>query len=313
MPRRPTAFRPEALRLEDRQLLSARSGPPLARPPSPPPPIVSLSALPPVVSHQADSATILVNRGGPDGPTGTLQVRVVTVPSPGVGVNLPAVDRTVTFADGEGEQRIAIPIHAGAPNPGEVDVALAILPVSGQPDVQILDPTILRIKASDDVTPPMITGSRRTRQGVELTFSEPMDPAGVQDVRNFHLWEDTGLPTFANSSTLDAITGGILNIGTPFAKKTAGPPKPIPLRAAIYDPATLTVTLIPTRPISTSMLTVTKGFAQGNRSQAAAPLPPIADAANNEIEHFTVGVSPGRPPRLPGNPAGGRAMALMHR
>ena len=56
---------------------------------------------------------------------GSLQVEVTTDPSsPYVGVNVGAVDQTVTFADGQSQATLTVPILAGAPNPGEVDVYL---------------------------------------------------------------------------------------------------------------------------------------------------------------------------------------------
>ena len=35
-----------------------------------------------------------------------------------------AVDQTVTFANGQSQVAVTVPILAGAPNPGEVDVNL---------------------------------------------------------------------------------------------------------------------------------------------------------------------------------------------
>ena len=49
--------------------------------------------------------------------------------SPAVGVNVGAVDQTVTFADGQSQATLTVPILAGAPNPGEVDVNLTITPI----------------------------------------------------------------------------------------------------------------------------------------------------------------------------------------
>ena len=90
---------------------------------------------------------------------GTLQVQVATDPSsPAVGVNLPAVNQTATFA-ARGDQTVTsvtIPTTAGAPNPGEVDVNLTITPIDPPTGVTVQGgPLELRILA------PM----RRLRQG----------------------------------------------------------------------------------------------------------------------------------------------------
>ena len=63
---------------------------------------------------------------------GRLKVQVTTDPaSPAVGVNVGAVDQTVTFANGQMSTAVTVPILSGAPNPGEVDVNLTISPVAG--------------------------------------------------------------------------------------------------------------------------------------------------------------------------------------
>ena len=110
------------------------------------------------VVQQGGEATVWLRRRSTAGP---LQVQVTTDPSsPAVGVNLPAVNQTVTFGGQSsiGDQNFAsvtIPTDAGAPNPGEVDVNLTITPIDPPPGATVQgQPLELRIMAAgcDDPT-----------------------------------------------------------------------------------------------------------------------------------------------------------------
>ena len=82
-----------------------------------------------MVGQQDGVATVVLTRSDN---MGKLQVQVTTDPSsPGVGVNVGAVDQTVTFANGQIAAAVTVPILSGAPNPGEVDVNLNITSVDG--------------------------------------------------------------------------------------------------------------------------------------------------------------------------------------
>ena len=90
-----------------------------------------------VVTQQDGEATVTLSLSQPG--TGRLQVQVTTDPSsPAVGVNVGAVDQTVTFANGQFEAAVTVPILSGAPNPGEVDVNLTISSVDPPPDLTYL-------------------------------------------------------------------------------------------------------------------------------------------------------------------------------
>ena len=135
---------------------------------------------------------------------GTLQVQVATDPSsPAVGVNLPAVNQTATFAAG-GDQTVTsvtIPTNAGAPNPGEVDVNLTITPIDPPPGLAVQGgPLELRIVAP--TAPPRIIGVAGTSDAIELTFSKPMNPVQASKVHNFAV--------LADSTTILPPKGGIL-------------------------------------------------------------------------------------------------------
>ena len=128
---------------------------------------------------------------------GPLQVQVATDPSsPAVGVNLPAVNQTVTFAGGRSfteDQTLAsvtIPTNAGAPNPGEVDVNLTITPIDPPTGVTVQGgPLELRILAPDATTPPRIIGVAGTPDGIQLMFSKPMNPVQASNVHNYAVRE----------------------------------------------------------------------------------------------------------------------------
>ena len=86
-----------------------------------------------VVGQQDGEATVWLTRSDN---RGRVQVQVKTDPSsPAVGVNVGAVDQTVTFANGQSGAAVTIPILSGAPNPGEVDVNLTITPIDRSPNV----------------------------------------------------------------------------------------------------------------------------------------------------------------------------------
>ena len=138
-PRR--AVRVDALELEGRLLLSALPVP-IAATTTQKPSIAQLiqsvgfvgtptpgtSQVTQIVTQQAGTATVTLLETGKIGP---LQVEVRTDPSsPAVGVNVGAVDQIVTFPEGQTEATLSVPILAGAPNPGEVDVTLTATPVN---------------------------------------------------------------------------------------------------------------------------------------------------------------------------------------
>jgi hypothetical protein len=99
-----------------------------------------------------------------------------------VGVNVGAVDQTVTFADGQIDAAVTVPILSGAPNPGEVDVNLTISSVAGSPQIMTTGPLELRILASDANVPPQVVSTQGKPHGIVLTFSKPMNPVEASNV-----------------------------------------------------------------------------------------------------------------------------------
>jgi hypothetical protein len=207
------------------------------------------------VVQQGGEATVFLwgNTGG-----GPLQVQVATDPSsPAVGVNLPAVNQTVTIPggrssreDGQNFASVTIPTNAGAPNPGEVDVNLTITPIDPPTGVTVQGgPLELRILAPDATTPPMIIGVAGTPDGIQLMFSKPMNPVQASNVQNYAVRE-TYTTISGNDDFLDSTPLQILSPGGVGGTTTSYSGKSVPLRSASYDPADFTVTLIPKRKLS---------------------------------------------------------------
>jgi hypothetical protein len=182
--------------------------------------------------------------------TGPLQVQVATDPSsPAVGVNLPAVNQTVTIAGGQNVASVIIPTNVGAPNPGEVDVNLTITPIYPTANIAVQDSLELRILAPDATTPPMIIGEAKNPDGIVLMFSKPMNPVQASNVHNYKVRE-----TWTTSSANDPVGATLfwfLSPDTPLGGVTVSKhAMTVPLRSAIYDQADFTVTLIPKRRLS---------------------------------------------------------------
>ncbi len=233
-----------------------------------------------------------------------MQAEVKTDPSsPAVGVNVGAVDQTVTFTFDHPQAIVSVPILAGAPNPGEVDVTLTATPVNPPTPVTVMGPLVLRILASGPSIPPTITAEQGTPQGIVLTFSKPMDPARASNVNNYAVRS-----SYATSSVFGGSLGFYL-----FGYQNHIFRHSVPLRAAVYDPATNSVTLIPRRRLPYyTQITVTQGSGSKQSSRPGhpsdAPLG-LTDVAGNPINggstpgKFSVVVTTGNPqPVTTGNP-----------
>jgi hypothetical protein len=235
---------------------------------------------------------------------GPLQVQVATDPSsPAVGVNLPAVNQTVTIPGGrsfrEGGQSFAsvtIPTNAGAPNPGEVDVNLTITPIDPPTGFTVQGgPLELRILAPDANTPPRIIGVAGTPDGIQLMFSEPMNPVQAANVHNYAVrgtyTTSSGKDDFLSSSPLQFLSPDATLGGT----KTSISTKSVPLRSATYDPADFTVTLVPKRKLTYFASVVVTPGSPAKTSAAlrdrSSPAQGLTDLDGNAINQ---GVKPGK-------------------
>ena len=237
------AFRPVASPLEGRLLLtSLHALPPAPAPSITPAPAFTITprasfvgagsdifSLMPSVNYSkivpqgASTATIFVQAYGGSPSSGPVTVRVTTDPSsPAVGVNVGAIDQTVTF-DVQSRVAVNVPIIAGAPNPGVVNVRLYLTPV--EPTDTGIDgsPFNLSIWATNPAGPPRVLTASTIPQGLAVTFSKPMNPIGASNVRNYAVHRMTSIPTSGFLGTTELV----------------------PLKSATYDPATYTVTLVP--------------------------------------------------------------------
>jgi hypothetical protein len=258
-----------------------------------------------VVTQQDGEATVSLSGYIQPG-TGTLQVVVATDPSsPAVGVNVVAVDQAVTFANGASQATVTVPILAGAPNPGEVDVDLTITPIDPPPDLSTSGPLELRILASDAILPPKIVSVQGAPQGIVLTFSKPMDPVGASNVNNYavrwtSLHSKFNLLSQGNFNFLGPASL-LLPAGTPISSSSGS----VRLKSARYDPATNSVTLVPKRKLAYSAdIIVTQGHqtkVSGRPGHQSNPGPGLTDLEGNPINGDTTpgkfGIAVGRETR----------------
>ena len=221
-----------------------------------------------MVGQQDGAATVVLTRNHN---SGRLQVQVTTDPSsPAVGVNVGAVDQTVTFANGQMDAAVTVPILSGAPNPGEVDVNLTISSVAGSRQIMTAGPLELRILASDATIPPQIVSTQGKPDGIVLTFNKPMNPVEASNVNNYAVsWTTTHFK-------YDDLGLFALFCGPAWSDGATSSSGSVRLKSAQYDPATNSVTLIPKRKLTYSGstgITVT----QGHPAKTSGPARPAVE------------------------------------
>jgi hypothetical protein len=183
---------------------------------------------------------------------------------------------------------VTVPILPGAPNPGEVDIALTITPINPPPHLSISTPMVLRIFTSDAALPPKVVSAQGTPQGIVLTFSKPMDPAGASYVNNYAVQAWSVKTHTTNSLLANAAFYGTLGVVQLGPAASTSSVQAVRLKSAQYDSATHTVTLVPQRRLTyKGQLTVTQGPAA--RSAAGPrhhphPSPRLTDVEGNPID-----------------------------
>ena len=145
----------------------------------------------------------------------------------------------------------------------------------------------LTIVPRPDRIPPEVVSSSRSPQGITLTFSKAMDPAGVEDVNNYSV---NGNP---NATPMPPPAAGPIPLhgdpatGSPSTTDGgSSSAQPLALKSAVYDPTTRTVTLTPTDPLA-----VLGGYIVLVRSEHSAwqPSPtdtrPLTDLQGNALRY----------------------------
>jgi len=165
---------------------------------------------------------ILSVGSGPDGRTVERVVRTTGAKRS----TLPIVPVAGNYRFAPGQTSLTIPIRLNprfVPPNGNTDVAVMIYDPTAKKSYSYYSATVrLDIIASFDQIPPKVIGSSRTPGAITLTFSKPMNPATTEDLTNYEVHG----PNYVL------------------------PPEP--LKSAVYDPATQTVTLTPTAPLTQS-------------------------------------------------------------
>ncbi|HWE38133.1 MAG TPA: hypothetical protein VG406_16300 [Isosphaeraceae bacterium] len=171
---------------------------------------------------------------------------------------------------------------------------LAAAPLRAHPSFPILPATVVvatpapqgvaMTEPSSQPPGPTVTAASVTRAGIVLTFSEPMDPATVANARNYTVQDITLRPLGAG----DLVTGVLYDLGIRSAAHNVGA---VRLRAATYDPTTLSVKLVPTRPLMKGDVYTVSGRTTVDTSPHGSAARPLTDLAG---EPLVVNVSTGR-------------------
>lgn len=200
----------------------------------------------------------------------------LSLPLAVAGQHYTPIHEVVTFAEGEEAKTVAVPLIAGAEGPGE-----RILPIYVTPASPGVLGTSASLKLVDrlDVTPPSIVGARlvgpRDGGGIELTFSEPMDPASVANPANYAVSENSHRPNTLDFASF-LLSGSV-----------EGHSAKVKITSATYDPAARTVTLASARPLKASaQYSVTSPQPRRSGRGRSAPLieaAKLTDASGNPI------------------------------
>jgi hypothetical protein len=216
------------------------------------------------VSQQASSFDVTLGRDASNGRHNLLNVPLSvnfsaslgSTTSAGDRIALPAsasntftpVSESITFPAGVAIETVRIPVNPGATNPGLVPIELSVS--AAAPGVSLVSDgggvpsAVVYLVTGPAALPPPPAGMTnahlivqgKTVSGIAITFSRPMASSSVENVHNY-----------AVTKPGPAVTDWL-------SRQSAVLPSPVPLKAALYDPTTYTVTLIPEKPLKTSVL-----------------------------------------------------------
>jgi hypothetical protein len=163
---------------------------------------------------------------------------------------------------------------------------LAVSPLRAYPTVPVLSSGVvasvismsLPVVSAISTQPPgpTVTAANVTRAGLVMTFNEPMDPATVANVRNYTVQDTTLRPLNAG----DLVTGALYQVGI---RPTGHRRGPVRLRAADYDPATLSVTLVPVKPLKKGDVYTVNGRTTVETSPHGSSAQPLTDLAGEPL------------------------------
>ncbi len=154
---------------------------------------------------------------------------------------------------------------------------------------------VLRILASDTSLPPKIIAEEGTPQGIVLAFNKPMDPAAASNVHNY-LVRATSTSTKVNAflEPIDILTLP-LHMDSSISTSNSSFTQTVPLRAAEYDPATNSVTLVRKRKLNyADSITVTQGSAMKRSSRPGHPTDAPSGVTDVEGNPINAGSNPGK-------------------
>ena len=167
---------------------------------------------------------------------------------------------------------VDVPIHSGAPNPGLVPIALS---VESQPRTRAWSQYHGVSRGGPDDVPPSILYVHMIKRGIAITFSKPMAPATVTNIRNYAV-------KFSPIAEVQPCRLGGCR-PDPDARQHVAT---IALKRAVYDPATNTVILIPKVSLSSASGTFQISSPASLSSKRANPhkAQPLTDAQGNVID-----------------------------
>ena len=160
------------------------------------------------------------------------------------------LNTSVTLQPGVTSQTVELPIVVQAPLPSLVPIQITVSPKSRPRNQAVL---MVDLASAQQLVPPSITNVTIVRHGsvgtgIAVTFSQPMEPASVENVHNYAV---KSVPL----NQLTFLTVPTASVVQAPSYLTTYTPKQVPIKAARYNPATDTVLLVPVKP-----LTVAKSF-----------------------------------------------------
>jgi len=191
------------------------------------------------------------------------------------------LDESVTFQSGETTQTVVLPINVEAPLPSLVPIQISVAPKS-HPDNQAV--IMVDLASGQQLVPPSITNVSIVRKGsvgkgIAVTFSQPMAPAGVENIHNYVV---KSVPL--NHVTLVPLTSSSPSVVRPTSYLTTSAPQAVALKAARYNPATDTVLLVPKTPLTVAKSFIVKSPASlGSLHTGPRIAEPLSDANGNVL------------------------------